>query len=129
MSPSDDAPELPPGRRRYAVGFFHRVRDRPSISDDEANRIQEGHLANLRRLTESGEIIAAGPFEEDTDLRGVIIFSTDSADAAREVMSTDPAIVGRRLRLEFSTWWGPVGLGVDPDAAEAAAELERLDGG
>ncbi|MGP8078798.1 MAG: YciI family protein [Thermoplasmata archaeon] len=111
--PGGEAKKLPP-MTHYILGLFRRVPDRASIPDEEAARIQEGHMANLRRLTEQGELITAGPFEEDSDLRGVLIFSTGSVERARELMRNDPAITNGRLVLDLYTWFGPAGLGVGP---------------
>lgn len=118
--------DLPPGLRRYILGLLRRVPGRPEISEIEANRIQEAHVANLRRLTESGDIVACGPFEEESELRGVIVFSADTLDAAREVIKDDPTLVNGRLSIELFTWWAPIGLEVNPDAAEADEAVRRL---
>jgi uncharacterized protein len=108
---SIDPPERPSAMRRYVLALYRRVPDRPIISDDEERRLQEAHVANLRRLTEAGNIIAAGPFEEDHDLHGMILFSTESVDFAKDLLRSDPKLLNRRLALEFLTWWGPSGLG------------------
>jgi uncharacterized protein YciI len=99
---------------RYVLGLYRRVPGRPTISDDRANEIQEGHLANLRRLTERGDLITAGPFEEDSELRGVMIFTTGSVDEATRLLGDDPAIANGRLVLDLYTWFGPAGLKVTP---------------
>jgi uncharacterized protein YciI len=99
---------------RYVLGLYRRVPGRPTISEAEAERIQEGHLAMIRHLSEAGEVLAAGPFEEDTDLRGVLLFATGSVERARDLVRADPAVVNGRLHLDLHTWYAPSGLRVAP---------------
>lgn len=94
----------------YAVGFLRRPPGPPPLTEEEANRLQEAHLAHLRQLVERGEVIAVGPFEEETDLRGMLVFRTSSLDHARELMRDDPAIRAGRLSLELRTWWAAAAL-------------------
>ncbi len=87
------------------------------LSEEEADRIQQEHMANIRELTERGELITAGPFLEDTDLRGFMIFSTDSVEHARGLFEKDAAIRRGLLLLDLYTWFGPTGLRVVSPAA------------
>jgi len=106
----DKLPEM----TTYVIGLYRRAKDVRSLSEEEANRIQEGHMAKIRQMSERGEIITAGPFEEDGDLRGLLIFATGSVERAREMFAADPAILAGRIVLEFLTWYGPAGLQVVP---------------
>ena len=114
-TPQTETEKLPE-MTRYVVGLLRRAPERPAISEEEAERIQEGHLAHLRRLKEAGNLIISGPFEEDTDLRGVLIFPTPSVDQARELEATDPAVAHSRLVVNFYTWYAPAGLRLGPPA-------------
>jgi uncharacterized protein YciI len=103
-----------PAMAKYVFGLYRRPPDLPVISQEDVDRIQESHLGHLRRLTEAGELIASGPFEEDVTLRGVLVFSTSSIDRARDLMQTDPALVEGRLLVDYYTWYAPAGLRVGP---------------
>jgi len=112
---------LPP-MGRYVFGLLRRTSDVSPIGEKELERIQEGHLGHLRKLRESGELIASGPLEEAGDLRGVLIFRTESVEHARELMRGDPAIVSGRLTLDAHRWYAPAGLatgGVQPPSPES----------
>lgn len=109
-SEMDRLPEM----ANYVFGLLRRPTDLPVIPEEEVNRIQEGHLSTLRRLTEAGELIIAGPFTEDVNLRGVLIFTTSSIDRARELTANDPALVNGRLLMDLYTWYAPAGLRVGP---------------
>src|SRR5579859_7704962 len=76
----------------YVVGFFHRGPKWTAEETAETRRIQEGHLANFRKLAEAGKLIVAGPFSDGGDLRGMLIFKLNSVDEARTLMDADPAL-------------------------------------
>src|SRR5713226_4704575 len=74
----------------YVVGFFHRGPNTGKGGPAEAERLQAGHLANFGKLAEAGKLIVAGPFSDNTELRGMLIFKLDSVDEARTLMEADP---------------------------------------
>jgi uncharacterized protein len=121
-SPPSETERLPP-MTHYVLGLLRRPAELPVISQEEVDRIQESHLAHLRHLSETGELIAAGPLEEDFNVRGVLVFSTSSVDRARELSATDPALTNGRLTLDLYTWLAPAGLRVGP-AARNPTELD-----
>jgi len=116
--PPDTTPpsetEKLPEMTHYVVGLLRRAPERPPITEDEAERIQEGHLAHLARLKAAGDLLIYGPFEEDTDLRGILIFPTASLDRARELSDTDPAVTHGRLAVSLYTWNAQAGLRIGP---------------
>ena len=71
----------------------------------EVMDLQEAHLANIRRLAETGKLIAAGPLTDDDDIRGVYIFRVDSMEEALELTQTDPAVQAGRLAIDLHPWW------------------------
>ncbi|MGB6500298.1 MAG: YciI family protein [Thermoplasmata archaeon] len=100
----------------YVLGLYRRMPHRSSVSDQDAEQLQQGHMGHLRRLTETGELITAGPFEGDGDYRGLMIFSRASIEQARKLLEEDPAIKQGRLVIDLFTWFGPAGLKVVPPA-------------
>jgi uncharacterized protein len=112
--PSESSDEMPPGMRRYIFGLYRSAPGRPELTAEEANRIQSEHVGLLTKLADTGEIIAAGPFEENLPERGCMILSTQSISHARSLLINDEAIKRGILKLDFYTWWGPVGLRHDP---------------
>jgi len=108
---SAEVRRLPP-MTHYVLALYRKAPGRAEIPEAEAAEVQEAHLAHLRRLRESGATIATGPFEEETDLRGAIVFRTGSVDEAKRWMERDPAIVRGRLVIDFYTWFAPAGLDV-----------------
>jgi len=97
----------------YVVGFFHRGPNAGKGDPAEAERLQAGHLANFGRLAEAGKLIVAGPFSDNTELRGMLIFKLNSVDEARTLMEADPMLKAGRLTLELHPWFAGAGLRVN----------------
>jgi uncharacterized protein YciI len=77
----------------------------------ETRKIQEGHMANIRSMAATGKLIVAGPFADDSALRGMFIFRTTLEDA-RAMTSVDPAVKAGRLVPECHPWFAGKGLNV-----------------
>ena len=86
----------------------------PEVSADERALIQEGHMANINAMAKAGELAIAGPFEEDTPLRGVFVFRTTDRSKIEALVAQDPAVAKGRLKVEPFTWY--VSKGVLPAA-------------
>ncbi len=97
----------------YVMGLLRRGPNVPKLSDAESQRIQDGHMANIRKMAETGKLIVAGPFTDNGDLRGVFIFKC-TIEEARTLAAPDPAIQSGRLVLELHPWFAAAGLRVDP---------------
>jgi len=72
-------------------------------------KIHEGHLNHLSVLWEQGKICIAGPFGDDQDSRGIVIFNVSSIEEAEKLESEDPAVKAGRLVMEIRPWWGAKG--------------------
>lgn len=94
----------------YYFGILKRGPNR-SQPADEAQKIQTGHLQHIGDMARSGKLVAAGPFGDDGDMRGILLFKTASADEAIALESTDPAVVSGRLVHEVHPWVGPSDIG------------------
>ena len=103
----------------YVAGFFHKGPNWTVEQTDESRRIQAGHLANFQKLAEAGKLIVAGPFGDNGDLRGMLIFKLNSADEARALMDADPALKAGRLTLDLHPWLAAAGLRINPPKAPA----------
>ena len=77
-------------------------------STPEIDALQEAHLANFRRLAETGALVINGPLldslAEGGDLRGIGVLKADSLTEARELVSTDPMVRVGRLVFEIHPW-------------------------
>lgn len=115
-APAQPAPEGTSAQPELVTYQFGLIRKGPKWTPEktpETQRIQEGHLANIRRLAEEGSLVAAGPVEaaEGSDLRGIFVFKGVSRAEAQKLADSDPAVQAGRLRLEFLDFVGTSGIG------------------
>jgi len=94
------------------LGFLKRG---PNRKDGDGNtpqvqELQKAHLANINRLAEMKKLIAAGPFGDDGNLRGIFVFRVASLQEAQELCATDPMIKIGRLAVELHPWQVPEGV-------------------
>jgi len=74
--------------------------------------LMKGHLANIRKLSDEGKIVVAGPFLEKSkeDYRGMFIFNTQSKEEAEQWVKTDPAVMAGVFSYEIFPWYGSAAL-------------------
>jgi len=97
-------PAAKPKMRAYQLAFLRRGPSWAPGESPEHQALQERHMAHIREMAASGALVAAGPFLDDGELRGIFVFATDAADAQRRA-AEDPAVHAGRLALEFHEWW------------------------
>lgn len=102
----------------YYVGFLYRGARWTPGETRELQRLQEEHLANIRRLADSGKLLLAGPFTDGGDLRGMFVFKVDSMEEAKALADGDPAVKAGRLRVELHPWYSAKGIRVETTSKE-----------
>jgi uncharacterized protein YciI len=96
--------------RSYVIGFLYRGVDPPSMTEEELESLQRAHLGYMASLAKEGKLILAGPFLDDTDLRGICVYAVETLEEARSLGEGDPAVKAGRLRFEYHPWYGPRGI-------------------
>ena len=90
---------------QYVVGIRHKG---PSWIADfntpEAKRLLEGHGAVIMKMITSGKLVAAGPFNDPNELRGLMLFRDCTLDQARDMANEDPVVKSGQISIEFHTW-------------------------
>ena len=107
------APAPPPDMRVYYMVFLRRGPAWTTAVTPETTKVNQGHRANIDRLTKEGLMVVAGPFEGtsgDRALAGIFILRVPSMEAARAAVETDPAVKAGRFIYEIVPWWGPATL-------------------
>lgn len=92
--------------KQYYFVMLTKGKRRDEITDTAViNKLQAGHMANIKRLAAKGKILVAGPFGDDGNWRGIFIFDTDTQEEAEQLLDTDPMIKAGRLGYEIHPWW------------------------
>ena len=76
-----------------------------STKVEDRNSILQQHLKNVLALLDSGKVIIAGPFNDSSDVAGLFIFRTTSADEAKALVDTDPGVKAGLMVAEMHPWW------------------------
>ncbi len=97
------------GMKFYVMAFLKIGPNRDQDST-EAARLQRAHLDNINRLAKARKLVVAGPFMDDSDVRGIYIFDVKTVREAEELTKTDPAIQAGRLVMELHPWYGSAAL-------------------
>ncbi len=95
---------------RAYLGFLFRGGKWTPEKTPATEELQRAHLANIGRLAKLNKLVVAGPFGDNTPLRGIFVFRVASIDEARELAATDPAVQAGRLKIEMHPWVVPEGI-------------------
>jgi uncharacterized protein YciI len=82
----------------------------PDMNSPEAKRMLAGHIKVIEKMEASGKLVAAGPFSDAAELRGLLIFRDCTIDEARKMAEEDPAVTSGRISIQFHNWMAAPGL-------------------
>lgn len=94
---------------RFWLGLLERPAGAPEYSAERLQEIQAGHMANIERMAQSGDLVLAGPMGDDGPLRGIFVFRGASSERIVELFRQDPAHRAGRLALTLYPWHVPAG--------------------
>ena len=79
-------------------------------NEEEANKLQELHLAHLGKMYDLGYADISGPFGDDGDIRGITIYNVPTLEMADSLANADPMVKAGRLKIEIHPWWAAKGF-------------------
>ena len=92
--------------KEYYFVMLIKGPDRDKVTDTTIiNKIQAGHMTNMKRLADEGKLLVAGPFGDEGNWRGIFILDCATQEEAEKLLATDPAIKAGRLSYEIHPWW------------------------
>lgn len=107
----DFGPVPEPFKMRPFVFFFlDDAPNRSALSQAEGAALQDGHLANLYRLSKEGKLHLAGPLVDGGPHRGVGVLATETIEEAQQWMADDPMIKGGHLVMVPLRWFAADGI-------------------
>lgn len=95
---------------RLTVALLVLRDDAPVLDAEEADALQDAHMAYLAQLHADGYLVAAGPLlgGAEEPLRGLSLLCVDP-ERARELKEADPAVRAGRYRVTILPWMVPTG--------------------
>lgn len=70
-----------------------------------------GHMDNINKLVETGQLIVAGPMgKNERQFRGIFILNITTIEEAAKLLENDTTISSKLLEVEYFPWYGSAAL-------------------
>jgi uncharacterized protein YciI len=72
----------------------------------ERDEMYRGHFANMKRLSEEGKLVLAGPLDGVDGWRGLFVFAVGDIEEARKLAASDPVLIKGEMVAEYHKYYG-----------------------
>jgi len=97
------------GMKMYALVLL-KPGPRQDLAKEDRDRAFAGHMANINRLSGSGDLVFAGPLERNDRYRGIFVFNVKTSAEAEALLATDPAVQAGALAGDVYLLYGSAAL-------------------
>jgi uncharacterized protein YciI len=77
---------------------------------EERDAMFRGHFANMKRLSDEGRLVLAGPLDGVDGWRGLFVFAARDIDEAKQLAATDPVLIKGEMVAEYHKYYGTAAL-------------------
>lgn len=97
------------GMKQYVMAFLRKgpatITDKTQLSE-----LLKGHMQNISRLAEAGQLVLAGPMTANTGVEGIYVFNVTTIAEAETLSLTDPAVKAGLFAMEYHPWYATAAL-------------------
>ena len=108
------------GMRRYVLVIL-RSGPTPVPAGAQRDEMFRGHFANMKRLSDEGKLVLAGPLGGDDGARGIFVLAVPDVAQARDLVATDPVVIQGEMVAEYHPYFGSAALMLIPGLHEKIA--------
>lgn len=76
----------------------------------ERSEMFRGHFANMKRLSDEGKLVLAGPLDGVDGWRGLFVLAVPGIEEAKRLAESDPVIANGEMVAEYHTYYGSAAL-------------------
>jgi uncharacterized protein YciI len=97
------------GMRRY-VFVLLKTGPNKMPAGAERDAMFKGHFANMKRLSDEGKLVLAGPYDGVDGWRGMFVFAVPTIAEAKQLTETDPVLASGEMVAEYHSYYGSAAL-------------------
>lgn len=95
--------------KQYWFVMYTSGADTTRLDSATSAELQQAHLDHQGLLADRGLIVMAGPFGDNGNWRGLLLFDCDTEEEVRGYLLQDPWVRRGKLAFEIHPWWGAMG--------------------
>jgi uncharacterized protein YciI len=97
------------GMRKYVLVVL-KTGPNKMPAGPERDAMFRGHFQNMKRLSDAGQLVLAGPLDGVDGWRGMFVFAVADIEEAKRLAQTDPVLVHGEMVAEYHAYFGSAAL-------------------